>query len=191
MSAIRVIDVQAAWFTEAATGGNTLNLRCPTEGTPHAFWADIALDRPRRMRFGQVAWVDGEGIYQATESRPDVCWIAAQDEPLVRLRMVGKRPAAQRGEMADTLNRAALLTRLSFPVTEAERAAFNALPREARADILARMLEAMRTLHQTSPDGLYFVYASHEVTGQHTYCLPEGRGGKRHELQPYETVWVP
>ncbi|WP_308721043.1 hypothetical protein [Komagataeibacter xylinus] len=88
MSAIRVIDVQAVWFTEAASGGNALNLHCPTEGTPHAFWADIALDRPRRMRFERVAWMDGEGIYQATESRPDVCWIAAQNEPLVKLRMI-------------------------------------------------------------------------------------------------------
>ncbi|GBQ52198.1 hypothetical protein ACM0P6_02950 [Komagataeibacter sucrofermentans] len=101
MNATRVIDVQAVWFTEAATGGNALNLRCPTEGTPQAFWADIALDRPRRMRFEQVVWLDGCSIYRATESRPDVCWIAAQDEPLVKLRMM---PARDGGSHEDPLS---------------------------------------------------------------------------------------
>lgn len=98
----------------------------------------------------------------------------------------------QSGEMADTLNRAALLTRLSFPVTEAERAAFHALPQEARADILARMLEAMRVLYQTQPDGVYFVFAVPPYGfDPQTFCLTEGPDGERHKMPEYETPWRP
>ncbi|WP_048849968.1 hypothetical protein [Komagataeibacter europaeus] len=95
-------------------------------------------------------------------------------------------------DMPQILASVATLTRLSVPVTEEERAAFSALPPHARADILARILEAMRVLYRTKSDGVYFVFAA-PVRGfnPQTFCLTEGPDGARHKLPAYETPWQP
>lgn len=88
MSVLRVIEVHRVWCAEVADDCSVLKLCCQTEGARlRVFWSDIALDRPRRMRFEFVELIDGFSIYQATEIRPDVCEIAESHEPLVKLRM--------------------------------------------------------------------------------------------------------
>lgn len=174
--------------------------------------ADIAvLDRQLRAALGAAGFELPERDGGRHEASPSDDWDKARDQRAEEMNcfrtiMSGveaglrtletcpgnEQPAAQRGEMADTLNRAALLMRLSFPVTEAERAAFHALPQQARADILARMLEAMRVLYQTRPDGVYFVFAAPAFGfDPKTFCLTEGPDGERHKMPDYETPWQP
>lgn len=86
----------------------------------------------------------------------------------------------------------AMLTRLSAPVTEEERAAFNALPAPSRADILGRMLDTMRVLYRTRPDGVYFSVVSPKIGfDPRTFCLTEGPNGERHTFPDYESPWEP
>ena len=86
----------------------------------------------------------------------------------------------------------AMLTRLSVPVTEEERAAFNALPAQSRADILGRLLDNMRVLYRTRPDGVYFSFASPKIGfDPRTFCLTEGPNGERHTFPDYESPWEP